>query len=92
MREGQFIKQNKNRWDAYQSNPTTDPDELAKRFAYLVDDLAFAKTFYAGSNTTKYINGMAAEIYLDIYKNKKVSSHRLLTFWTTELPLIAYKY
>lgn len=92
MREGQFIQQHKERWDEYQQNPTEDPDELAKRFSYLVDDLAFAKTFYAGSNTSKYINGMAAKIYLDIYKNKKEDSHRFISFWTTELPLICYRY
>lgn len=92
MREGQFIKQHKERWDEYQLNPTDDPDELAKRFSYLVDDLSFAKTFYGGSNTSRYINGMAAKIYLDIYKNKKEQSHRFITFWKTELPLIAFKY
>ena len=92
MREGQFIKQHKARWDEYQQIPTDDPDELAKRFSYLVDDLAFAKTFYSGSNTSRYINGMAARIYLDIYKNKKNESRRFYTFWKTELPLIAFKY
>lgn len=92
MREGQFIKKNKERWDEYQQNPAEDPDELAKRFTYLVDDLAFSKTFYPASNTTRYINGMAAKIYLDIYKNKKEKSHRFITFWTIELPLIMYRY
>ncbi|MBL7711178.1 MAG: stage II sporulation protein M [Chitinophagaceae bacterium] len=92
MREGQFIKKHKERWDQYQQAPAEDPDELARRFAYLVDDLSFAKTFYPASNTTRYINTMAAKIYLDIYKNRKEKSQRLLTFWTTELPLILFRY
>lgn len=92
MREGQFIKKYKERWDEYAQQPSSDPDELAKRFTYLVDDLAFAKTFYPTSNTTKYINGLAAKIYLDIYKNKKEKSHRFITYWTIELPLIMYRY
>ncbi len=87
MREGQFIKRNLKRWENYQQN-TEDPDEVAKRFTYLVDDLSYAKTFYPGSNTIKYINGIAADIYLSIYKNKKEKKHRLITFWTTELPLV----
>lgn len=87
MREGQFIKQNLERWEAYQQ-PTEDPDEVAKRFTYLVDDLSYAKTFYPHGNTVRYINGIAANIYLSIYKNKKEKKHRLLTFWTTELPLV----
>ena len=90
MREGQFIKQNLDRWEEYQQ-PTEDPDEVAKRFTYLVDDLSYAKTFYPNSNTVKYINGIAAGIYLSIYKNKKEKKQRLITFWTTELPLVVRK-
>jgi uncharacterized membrane protein SpoIIM required for sporulation len=89
MREGQFIKQNKERWDSYQE-PTEDPDEMAKRFANLVDDLGYAKTHYPFSKIVKYINGIAAGIYLSIYKNKKDKSNRFVTFFRTELPLILY--
>ncbi len=89
MREGQFIKQNKERWDSYQE-PTEDPDEMAKRFANLVDDLGYAKTHYPFSKIVKYINGIAAGIYLSIYKNKKDKSNRFVTFFKTELPLILY--
>ena len=63
MREGHFIKQNIDRWESYQE-PTEDPDEVAKRFTYLVDDLSYAKTFYPSSNTVRFINGLAANIYL----------------------------
>lgn len=89
MREGQFIKRNKERWDSYLV-PTEDPDELAKRFTYLVDDLSYAKTNYPFSKIVKYINGIAAGIYLSIYKNKKEKSSRFLFFFKTELPLILY--
>lgn len=90
MREGQFIKKNKERWDSYQQ-PTEDPDELAKRFTYLVDDLGYAKTFYPFSKTVKYVNSIAANIYLSLYKNKKQERGKLLTFLKTELPLILYR-
>lgn len=89
MREGQFIKQNKERWDSYQE-PTDDPDEMARRFAHLVDDLGYAKTHYPFSKIVKYINGIAAGIYLSIYKNKKDKSNRFVLFFKTELPLILY--
>jgi uncharacterized membrane protein SpoIIM required for sporulation len=91
MREGQFIKQNLERWEDFKQ-PTEDPDEVAKRFTYLVDDLSYAKTFYPHGNTAKYINGIAANIYLSIYKNKKEKKQRLITFWTTELPLVIRKH
>lgn len=89
MREGQFIKQNKERWDGYLEE-TEDPDEMAKRFTYLVDDLSYAKTHYPFSKIVKYINGIAAGIYLSIYKNKKEKSNRIVTFFKTELPIILY--
>ena len=87
MREGQFIKQNKDRWTEYEA-PTEDPDELARQFTYLTDDLAYAKTFYPQSNTVRYINGLASNIYLSIYRNRREKSSRFITFWTQELPLL----
>lgn len=91
MREGQFIKQNIDRWKSYEE-PTEDPDEVAKRFTYLVDDLAYAKTFYPFSNTVKFINGLALRIYLSIYRNKKESKSRFKIFFAQELPLIIRKH
>lgn len=91
MREGKFIKQNIDKWKQYQGEPADDPDELAKRFTNLVDDLSYARTFYGKSNTARYINSIAAGIYLSIYKNKKEQSNRLITFWTRELPVIMYR-
>src|ERR1043165_1627600 len=91
MREGQFIKKNIDRWKNY-DEPTEDPDEVAKRFTYLVDDLSYAKTFYPFSNTVKFINGLAANIYLSIYRNRREKHGRFRLFWKQELPLIMYKY
>ncbi|XZF15457.1 stage II sporulation protein M [Chitinophagaceae bacterium MMS25-I14] len=91
MREGYFIKQNIERWKSYQE-PTEDPDEVARRFKYLVEDLSYAKTFYPFSNTVRFINSLASGIYLSIYKNKKERKSRIITFWTTELPLILKKH
>jgi uncharacterized membrane protein SpoIIM required for sporulation len=91
MREGQFIKRNIDRWKSYEE-PTGDPDEVARRFTYLVDDLAYAKTFYPVSNTVKYINGLAANIYLSIYKNKKEKRGRFFSFWASEQPLVVARY
>ena len=86
MREGQFIKRNIDRWKNYQE-PTEDPDEVAKRFMHLVDDLSYAKTFYPFSNTVRYINGLAANIFMSIYRNKKEKKNRITHFFATELPL-----
>ncbi len=92
MREGQFIQQNIEKWKIYQYEPTTDPDEMADRFTELVNDLGYAKTFYPQSKVTLYLNKLSSEIYLGIYKNKKESSSRIISFWKTELPLVIRKY
>ena len=92
MREGMFIKKNVDKWNGYQRQQTTDPDEMAERFVTLVDDLSYAKTFYPQSKVTRWINGMAADIYQNIYKNKKEKYTRIFTFWKYELPLLFKKY
>lgn len=92
MREALFIKKNKDRWLKNQHQPSSDPDEMAKDFTQLVDDLAYAKTFYPSGKATRYINTQASKIYLDIYKNRKEESNRLLTFWKYDLPLTIRKH
>ncbi len=92
MREGLFIRKNIEKWKKYQYEPSTDPDEMARQFTELVNDLGYAKTFYPQSNVTKYLNGLASRVYLGIYKNKKEERSRIWTFWTVELPLVVRKY
>ena len=65
---------------------------MAKDFTQLIDDLAYAKTFYPYSNITRYINAKASRIYLSIYKNRKEESNRLVTFWKYDLPLTIRKH
>ena len=92
MREALFIKKNKDRWLKNQHTPSNDPDEMAADFTQLVDDLAYAKTFYPSGKVTNYINSQASRIYLDIYKNRKEESNRLITFWKYDLPLTIRKH
>ncbi|SFW57208.1 stage II sporulation protein M [Chitinophaga sancti] len=92
MRETTFIKKNLPRWKEYQQEPTEDPDEMAARFTSLLDDLAYAKTFYSFSKVTGYINSLAADIYQRIYGNRQEKDGRFLKFFVYELPLIFRKY
>lgn len=92
MREALFIKKNKERWLKSQREPISDPDEMAKEFIQLVDDLAYAKTFYPASKATEFINKRASSIYLDIYRNRKEESNRLIRFWKVDLPLTIWKH
>jgi uncharacterized membrane protein SpoIIM required for sporulation len=60
---------------------------MARNFVQLVDDLAYAKTFYPTSKVTQYINSLASRIYLRIYQNRKEESNRLAKFWMQDVPL-----
>lgn len=65
---------------------------MARDFTQLVDDLAYAKTFYPSSKVTQFINSEASKIYLSIYRNRKEESNRLVTFWKYDLPLTIRKH
>lgn len=92
MREALFIKKNKDRWLKNQHLPPDDPDEMAASFTQLVDDLAYAKTFYPSGKVTSYINSQASRVYLDIYKNRKDDANRIWKFWNYDLPLTIRKH
>jgi uncharacterized membrane protein SpoIIM required for sporulation len=93
MKETAFIKRNLQRWDDFENTLKTEqvhPDVVADLFIKVTDDLAYSRTYYAESNTTQYLNYLATALHQSIYKNRKESSNRILTFWTTELPLIFF--
>ncbi len=93
MREARFLKQHAEKWKQYeQESSLSDPDISADRFIELTDDLAYARTFYPASNTTKYLNGLASRFHQKIFQNKKESSNRIASFWQYELPFLFKKY
>jgi uncharacterized membrane protein SpoIIM required for sporulation len=92
LREGLFIKKNKARWEEIQEGTATDPDEIARSFTQLVDDLAYAKTFYPTSRVTRYINSLASRIFLNIYKSRRDRSNRVARFWKHDVPATMYRH
>lgn len=96
MKEISFLKQNYEKWQQFEalleSEHGNNPDALADLFIRITDDLSWARTFYPGSGTERYLNDLAARIHQEIYKNKKERRSRILTFWTKELPLLMAKH
>ncbi|VAW23809.1 FIG00651829: hypothetical protein [hydrothermal vent metagenome] len=96
MREASFIKRNKNKWLLFENvlNKTAQvpPDKLSDLYIEVTDDLSYAKTFYPQSNTERYLNAIASKAHQKIYKTKKESKNRLVTFFKTEFPLEFVKY
>ena len=96
MREVSFIKQNKEKWLSFEraifNNDFKDPDALASQYIHVINDLAYAQTFYPKSKVIEYLNQLAAKAFQKIYKTKREDTNRIWGFWKTEVPLICYQY
>ncbi len=96
MREVAFIKQNKEKWLSFEkaivNNDFDNPDELASQYIHVINDLAYAQTYYPKSKVIAYLNQLSANAYQKIYKTKSTDTNRIISFWKTEVPLICYQY
>ncbi len=96
MREAAFVRQNKKKWVKYESllqnNNQLSPEQLSGIYIELSDDLSYSKTFYPKSNVTKYVNGLVSSYHQKIYRSKKESGNRFITFFTKEFPSEFHKY
>ena len=96
MREAAFVKQNKAKWLKFENVITNKsqihPDELSNLYIEVTDHLSYAQTFYPRSKTLEYLNYLASQSHQIIYKTKRESSRRFITFFTEEFPLIMYSY
>ena len=96
MREAAFVKQNKEKWIAFEraldANVKINPDHLSDLYIHLTNDLAFAQTYYQNSNTLKYLNSLASQAHQKIYINKKESKNTIVDFFKTDFPLFFSDY
>ncbi len=96
MREVAFIKQNKEKWLSFENavfnDDFEDADELASQYIHLINDLAYAQTYYPKSHVITYLNQLAAKAFQKIYKTKRHDTNRIVSFWKTEVPLLCYQY
>lgn len=94
MNEVRFIKNNGNRWKNFEgflsNDANSNPDELAKLYIELTDDLAFAKTFFPKSKTTKYLNQLTLKAHEQVFKRRKTKQNKLIKFFAKDYPLIIY--
>lgn len=96
MREAAFVKQNKDKWLRFESvlknNIQISPDELSALYIEITDHLSFAQTFYPKSSTHIFLNNLAILAHQKIYKTKRESRKRFITFYTEEFPLFFKSY
>lgn len=96
MREASFVKQNKEKWigfeNALDNNAEINPDDLASYYIQLTNDLSYAQTYYPESKTLLYLNSLASQAHQKIYRTKKESKNKIVSFWRDEFPLFFYQY
>ncbi|MGY5850819.1 stage II sporulation protein M [Salegentibacter sp. F14] len=96
MREAAFVRQNKDKWLKFESllenKNALAPDQLSALYIEVSDDLSYAQTFYPQSNTTSYINSLAARAHRKIHHSRKESGNRLVVFFMRQFPLEFYSY
>ena len=96
MREAAFVKQNKEKWIAFEKaitlNSKISPDLLADYYIQLTNDLSYAQTYYPESKTLLYLNSIASQAHQKIYINKKETKNRVVSFWKCEFPLFFKQY
>lgn len=92
MREVTFLKKNSEKWQSFEALLTNPKDEKADTIAELYievsNDLAFAQSNYPDSRTAAYLNDLAIKAHNTLYKNKKMSLHDIMRFWTHDIPVI----
>jgi len=90
LKEVTFIRQNIEKWRdvelMVESSVETAPDVQADAYIDLTSDLAYAQTHFPQSRITLYLNNLASALHNQIYRNKRESISRLVTFWTQEIP------
>ncbi len=95
MREAVFVRRHADDWEAFErrldAGEVGDPDALAEGYVRLTDDLAYARTFYPGSATAAYLNGLGAHVHHQIYRNRREERGRLKRFWAEEIPRTVYQ-
>ncbi len=94
MRETSFIRQNKHKWQEFESvleGQYQDPDKLNDLFVQITDDLSYSRTFYPNRSVRVYLNGLAQRIFFKIYKSRRSPLKRLGEFWLDELPQLVFE-
>ncbi|MEO9533676.1 MAG: stage II sporulation protein M [Crocinitomicaceae bacterium] len=94
MKETTFIKQNKKKWARFEKlsgGKQSDPDEVARLFTEITEDLSYARTFYPRRSVRVYLNQLAQGVFTSLYKHEKKPLGSFSKFWKQTLPLELYR-
>jgi uncharacterized membrane protein SpoIIM required for sporulation len=94
MKETSFINQNKKKWARFEKlsgRKNNDPDEVAKLFTEITEDLSYSRTFYPRRSVRVYLNQLAQGVFTSLYKQRKQPLGNIFKFWTESVPLEMYR-
>jgi uncharacterized membrane protein SpoIIM required for sporulation len=90
MKEAAFLRANADKWKRFEAllhdSAPSDPDELARLFVELTDDLSYARTYYPGGKTEAYLNQLTATSHRKIYRNRGAEPGWFRRFWREDVP------
>ncbi len=96
MTEDLFSRTRRESWEEFERLVSTErrgdlnPDELADLFVELTDDLAYARTFFPGSDTERFLNQVTGRAHQALYRRRRESRDRFRRFWTYDVPVQLY--
>lgn len=88
MREARFVALNKNKWKEMEKWQGLDSEVLAANFVELSDDLSYARTFYPGSDSERYLNQLISNYQVNVNSGKVERKKGIAFFWKQEFPLL----
>ena len=93
MRERAFIEQNKEKWFKFEKEieDIKDIDQIISLYTQIKNDLSYAQSYYPKSKLTVYLNELALNAHLRVYKVKKGKSKRFFDLWKYDVPKILFK-
>ncbi|MEM6726434.1 MAG: stage II sporulation protein M [Bacteroidota bacterium] len=94
MRETRFIEQNKKKWTEFEQlleKKQKDPDKLSELFIQITDDLSYSRTYYPNRSVRVYLNGLAQQLFYNIYKDRRNKWSAFKEFWTDTLPRVIWE-
>lgn len=94
MRETRFIEQNKQKWTEFENlleKKQKDPDKLSQLFVQITDDLSYSRTYYPNRSVRVYLNGLAQQLFFNIYKDRKNKWAAFKDFWVHKLPQVIWE-
>ncbi len=88
MKEARFIAVNREKWQKMENVRHLSTDQVAANFVELSDDLAYARTFYPGSDTERYLNQLVAGYLTDVNRGRPIAKKSWWMFWGMDFPAL----